>query len=103
MRISKELTICGHKVNVKYKKNIVEEGSDCWGTWDNHKHEITLRLGMNSSQRAEVVLHEIIHAISDIHLLNLSEKAVKNLGIELLAVIRNNRLNFLGRKNVKKN
>lgn len=98
MKIPKQIMVCGHKINIKYKKNIIEEGSDCWGTWDNDRHEITLRYGMNPSQRAEVLLHEVLHAISDIHLLNLTEKAVKILGIEILATVRNNRLNLLEKK-----
>lgn len=94
MKLPRTLTIAGHSVKIKYKKGLVVDGAQCWGLWDNEKSEIVLRYGQSTTQKQEVVIHEALHAISDIHLLNLSEKAVKILGIEILGLIRNNKLKF---------
>lgn len=95
MRLPKELTIAGHSVKIKYRKKLFLDNHECWGLYDSEKNIIYLRLGMESTQKMEIVIHEAIHSISDIHLLNLSEKAVKILGIEILGLIRNNKLNLL--------
>ena len=95
MKLPRTLSICGHSIKIKYRKKLFFNGSECWGVYDNNKAEIILRYGMSDTQKMEIILHEAIHAISDIHLLNLSEKAVKILGIEILGLLRNNKLNFL--------
>ena len=97
MRLPKKLVICGHEVAVKYKKGLIVDGKECWGVWEQDKNIIYLRAGMEKSRKQEIVLHEMLHACSDIHLLNLTEKQVKILGIELLAFIRNNRININGK------
>ena len=94
MSLPKTLTIAGHVVTIKYKKGLMLENHECWGIYDSDKSIIWLRLGMDKTRKQEILLHEILHAISDIHLLNLSEKQVKILGIEVLAAIKNNRLKF---------
>ncbi len=98
MRLPKVLTIAGHQVKIRYAKTLRVDGVDCWGCYDDEKHEIVLKTGMESTRKMEIVLHEAIHAISDIHVLSLTEKATKILGIELLGLIRNNRLQLLKRK-----
>ena len=96
MKLPKQLIIAGHKIPIRYRKRIVENGVKCWGLYDPNRQIIYLAYGMPDTQKMEIVLHEIIHAIEHIHVLPTSEKTVKTLGIEILAVIRNNKLNFLG-------
>lgn len=96
MRIPKVLRVCGHDINVVIKPgDLTLEGSPVWGWYDDKNHTICLNKGMAKTRQMEVILHELIHAISSIHCLGLSEKQVKLLGVEILAVIRNNKLNFL--------
>ena len=98
MKILKTITIAGQSIQVVYKENLQVEGQDVWGYYDSDKHEIGLRKGMEKTREMEILLHEGIHAIESIHTLKLSEKAIKILGIEILAFIRNNKLNLLERR-----
>ena len=95
MRIpKKELIIAGHTVKISYKKNMVLDGAPIWGLYDDDRHEISLATRMDPSRKIEVFLHECIHAIDHIHNLKLTEKAVNLLGIELLALIKNNKIDI---------
>lgn len=92
MSVPKKLTIAGHQVTVKHKKGLVLNNQQCWGVYDDEKHEIYLRTGMDKTRKSEILLHECIHAIDHIHVLGLSEKAVKILGVEILALLKNNKI-----------
>jgi len=95
MRIPKTVVIAGHTITIKYKKEIIYNGSNCWGLYCDDKHIIYLKMGMEKSRKSEVFLHECIHAIEFIHNLKLSEKSVNLLGIELFAFIRNNKIRLV--------
>lgn len=90
MRLPKQVVIAGHVIKVKYRRGVMP----CWGTYDDTKRTIELQSGMDSSRKAEIFLHECIHAIEHIHVLNLSEKAIKILGVEIIAMLRNNRISL---------
>lgn len=90
----KVLRIAGHDVKVQYKTGLNVDGTECWGIYDDNKHVIYLKRGMERTRKLEILLHEAIHAIDHIHVLGLSEKAVKILGVEILALIRNNKMNL---------
>lgn len=98
MRIPKVLTVCGQAIQVRYRKGLVVDGQEAWGCYDSDKHVIWLRQGMEKTRRMEILLHEVVHAVESIHTLNLPEKAVKILGVEMLAFIRNNHINLLERR-----
>jgi hypothetical protein len=96
MKIPKVLSICGHDIKVVIKPGELKvDGSPVWGWYDDKNHTICLNKGMAKTRQMEVLLHEAIHAVSSIHCLALTEKQVKLLGIEILALIRNNKLDFL--------
>ena len=92
MNLPKTLIVAGHTITIKYKKKIFFEGKEVWAFYDDDHHIIYLTMGMDKTRKMEVFLHECIHAISFIHSLHLSEKSVNLLGIELLALIRNNNI-----------
>lgn len=92
MRIPRQIIIAGHTIKIQYKKDMVLDGSPIWGLYDDDRHIIHLSTGMEKSRKMEVFLHECIHAIDHIHNLGLTEKAVNLLGIELLAMMRNNNI-----------
>ena len=98
MALPKKLIVAGHTIKVEYLKDMTLNGTEIWGLYDDDKHKISLRTGMDESRRMEVFLHECIHAIDHIHGLNLTEKAVNILGIELLALVRNNKIDVMGGK-----
>lgn len=92
MRLPKQVVIAGHNIQIKYGRGLKLNGKECWGIYNDSKKTIFLRSGMDKSRKAEIFLHECIHAIDDIHVLNLTEKAVKILGVEISGLIRNNKI-----------
>ena len=98
MRLPKnQVVIAGHTIPILYKEVLKFDGADSWGYYDDNKHTIYLKKGMDKNHRAEVLLHECIHAIEFIHNFGLTEKAVNLLGIEILALIRNNNIDWRGK------
>jgi hypothetical protein len=98
MKLPKTITVAGHTIKIVYKKALIVNGVECWGVWSDDSHTIYLKSGMDRTRKLEIFLHEVIHAISDIHILSLSEKSVKLLALELLATIRNNKIQLLDTK-----
>jgi len=95
MKIGRTFTISGHKINVKYSKSMFLGNEGCWAIYDDDTSTIWVRKGMPPSRKAEVLLHEVIHAISYIHGFDISEKAVNTLAIEMIAFFRTNKLSFI--------
>ena len=102
MRIPKEIIISGHTVKIEHVRDLKLNGEDCWGIYDDDKHVIYLKTGMDKTRKMEVLLHECLHAIEHIEGLKSNEKTIDILGRGLLALIRNNKLNFLERKTTLK-
>lgn len=98
MRLPKVVSICGHDIKIVYKKKLFVDGQACWGVYEDSKHTIYLVQGMDKTRKLEIFLHEALHAIEHIYMLSLSEKIVKVLAIEILALVRNNKINLLERK-----
>jgi kynurenine formamidase len=92
MSVPRKLTIAGHTIKITHKKGLVVGSTEAWGAYEDSSHTIYLRTGMDKTRKAEILLHECIHAIDHIHVLGLSEKAVKILGIEILALLKNNKI-----------
>ena len=90
-----DFTVAGHKIKLVYTNKLKLDNEDCWGSYDDDKRTIYMRYKMDECRKADTFLHEIIHSIDFIHNLNLSEKAVNILAIELVAFIRNNKLPLL--------
>ncbi len=101
MKIPKTISLCGHDIKVVYQKKLFVDNTECWGVYHDEEHTIYLKEGMDKTREMEIFLHEAIHAIGEIHVLNFSEKAVKILGVEMLGLIRNNKIDLL--KNEKSN
>lgn len=60
------------------------------GLIDHNDQTITIKGGLTRCDRFEVILHEIIHAISEATEADLSEKQTRILGRGLFAVMREN-------------
>lgn len=90
MRIPKKVLICGQDFEVVRQKDLVDMGicmvEEC---------TIKLRKGLNKEKRKEVFLHECLHAIDENTNMELGEDKVNTLGIHILALIKNNKLDFL--------
>ncbi len=92
LRLPKQIVIAGHIIKIKYARGLVNGETDCWGLYNDATHTIYLKKGMDQSRKAEIFLHECIHAIEHVHVLNVGEKAVKLLGVEIMALLRNNKI-----------
>lgn len=95
MKIPKEVNICGQTFKIIYKKNLQQDGQDLLGLCDVNSCAIYLKTGLTEQKKKEVFLHECIHAIAENLNLNLNENKVNLLGIHILSLITNNKLNFL--------
>ena len=90
----KQLKICGYIFNVKHKDKVIVDKENCLGCCYSDNSVIELKRGMNREKKQEVVLHESIHAMSDIMSLGLSEKTVSTLGVVIINFIKENK-NFI--------
>ena len=71
--------------------NLIEGGSDCYGEIDYNKREIYLNELLNDKEQNKATLiHEILHGISDMYNLELSEDIVSRLGEALYIVLKDN-------------
>lgn len=89
------ITVCGHDIKIRHTSKLALDKDPCWGFYDDNSRTIWLRTKMDKSRKAEVLLHEIIHAIAFIHNLNVSEKAVNTLAIEIMAFMKHNKLSVI--------
>jgi hypothetical protein len=96
MKIPKTIQLCGKTFKIVYKKNLTSErGDDLLGLADVDGCKIYLLQRTNPEKKVEVFLHECLHIIDTDKIFGLGESKVNNLTIEILSLIRNNKLNFL--------
>ena len=99
MNIPKIVNICGQEFKIVYKNKMLDE-EDCelFGYCYTENCVIYLQKNLNDAKLKEVFLHECIHAIDENLNLDLGEEKVNLLGIHILSLITNNKLNFNTRK-----
>ncbi len=79
------------KVTIAEPSEVLKSGGDdCYGDiyWD--KNEIRLNSNNDDDQQQATLLHEIIHGVSSMTSLDLSEDIVLRLGNGLYTVIKDN-------------
>ena len=87
----KKLKICGFDVVIEYKPLVVEKGDSCLGLCRSDENKIEIKTGITPQRENEVILHESIHAISDIMNLDLDENTVNTLGVLMINYIAENK------------
>jgi hypothetical protein len=87
----KKLRICGFDFDVVYKESVIENGNSCLGCCKSDANIIEMKGGITPQRENEVILHESIHAISDIMNLDLNENSVNTLGVMLINFIAQNK------------
>lgn len=71
--------------------NLIDSGKDCYGEIDYNKREIYLNESLNDEEQNKATLiHEMLHGISEMYNLELSEDIVSRLGEALYIVIKDN-------------
>ena len=90
----KELIICGTPFDVEFlDKDAILFNDDytrVCGLVDYDKCKISIIHREKKEETLKVLIHEILHTISESHCLNLNEKLVRTLSTELTAIITNN-------------
>jgi hypothetical protein len=87
----KKLKICGFDFKIIYKQLVVENGDSCLGCCKSDNNVIEIKTNIVPQRENEVILHESIHAISDIMNMELNELQVNTFGVELINYIKNNK------------
>ena len=99
MKIPKTIQLCGKTFKIVNKKCIkdksLHDGGELLGMADSNACKIYLVTRLNSEKKAEVFLHECMHIIDIDKGFGLGESKVNNLTIEILSLIRSNKLDFL--------
>ena len=86
----KKLKICGFDFPITYKDMVMEQGDSCLGCCKSDNNSIEIKNKIVPQRENEVILHESLHAISDIMNLDLSENQVNTLGVILIDYIVKN-------------
>lgn len=102
MKIPTTLKIAGLTWKVKESKNIATEGS-CWGSTHYDSQTIYLDPATTEQHKAEVLLHEILHAVMWVSRLDqrfrsdnkpTDEEVVCAVTATLFQVLKDNKLRF---------
>ena len=67
----------------------VEDMERCYGDWDEQKKLIRIRDNLSALEMCMTLIHEMFHAISDLHYLRLSEQSVRALENTVTQLIQN--------------
>lgn len=81
--------------NIEFQEKPVEGGELCRGLCINDERKIILKKDLSDTRLMETFLHECLHAIEDAYRIGLNEHQVNVLGIALISLIRDNKINFL--------
>lgn len=93
MKIPRKIKACGAEYKVMFHRNLCgDKGQPLFGQADCNGYTINLEYGMDKQKKQEVILHEILHIIDFNKGFNLGEKGVNNLTLELIQVIRDNKI-----------
>jgi hypothetical protein len=96
LKIPKKFKIIGRDVAVvRDHAGLLREG--CYGMFEWEESVIKLRESkpyFHEYQEAQTFLHEIIHGVDFSFDINLQEDQVRRLAVGLIAVIRDNQLDF---------
>lgn len=86
MKIPASFKLKGKLINVLWQEGDV--CGDAYAVWDPNSLSITLSMSMSEKLREEKFLHEVIHAISDLYGLKISERQVEGLDGPLMRLLR---------------
>lgn len=103
MKIPQTIECIGHDVIVKTQDNISLDDKEVCGLAIFDSDQIILAqmshgVKLSEANIAEAFLHEIIHHISEAFQLSLNERQVVCLARGILAITRNNKLDYLDKE-----
>ena len=86
----KKLKICGFDFELKYSDIVYEAGDVCLGCCKSDENLIQIKSMITPQRENEVILHESLHAMSNIMNLELTENTINTLGVVLIDFIKRN-------------
>lgn len=92
MKLPRQITISGFIIKIVYKKKIVLNGDECFGVYEKTLKTIYIQRGLHPTRKLEIFIHELIHAIADVHRLHLPETKVNTLALALVHVFLDNKI-----------
>jgi len=78
----------GREITVSFRPESEMPNHD--GEWVENKMAITIREGLRALEEADTTLHELCHGVSDLMMLNLSERQVRCLATALIGIFQDN-------------
>lgn len=85
MKIPSRLKIRGKFIEIVWQHDLVE--GEHLGKWDPQARTITIAANQKPHKTLEIALHEILHAISDIYDLKLTERQIEGVDSPLAKVV----------------
>jgi len=86
MKIPARFKLKGKEINVVWQEGDID--GDAYAVWNPVGYTITLSLNMSEKLKEEKFLHEVIHAISDLYGLKITERQVEGLDGPLMRLLR---------------
>lgn len=86
------LSILGVEHKIVFADNLSPDGKEM-GNYEQEKALITIDVNMQAGVEDYILAHEIVHAISDMLELGLTEQQVASLGVGLNSVVKTWKVN----------
>lgn len=91
-----EITIGWKKFEIDIReannKILIANGQECYGHIEYEESKIYLNKNNNSEQQKATLIHEVLHGISDMYSLDMSEDLVTRLGNAIYTTLKQNDL-----------
>jgi len=103
MKIPRTVKIGPHRFTIYQHESLSDGEVELMGNTNSNICKIRLRTKHDGqlipeSNRTETLLHEILHGANHIYEMDMTEQQISCLAPALLAVIRDNKLNFLDKE-----
>lgn len=93
MPIPTSITINGCEIPVHHIKHLMRDYSR-FGEYSSCDMEINIDDDMSEQKKELIFCHEMVEAISDIHLLGLEDAVIQSIAIALYDILKNKRVEF---------
>ena len=94
MKIPREVKIGWKKYKVALANEALNSGEVLYGQIDYDRQTITLRQSNTDEQNEETLIHEVLHGISDMYGMEMTEDFVARLSNALYTFLKDNNLSM---------
>jgi len=93
MTLPESITINGCVIPIHHIKYLVRDYSR-FGEYSSCEMEINIDCDMSEQKKELILCHEIVEAISDIHLLGLEDATIQSIAVALYDILKNKQVEF---------